>query len=575
MRRSTAVDADGPLPTRGGDTISPLVKPLHFLAPRPGPGPSSRLAVAFLLALPLVGLSAATLHAQTTGFSSGTTAGGFGARGVATAVNADPGGLLGLKPAAGEAPVFSLDEIIRLTLEGAPDARIAAERVIQQEAGLRRTWALLLPSLSVGANYAHTCTGGERGVDCGDRTANFASQESIDQQSLLFSTLADVMGVAADAASSPEDAANFRARQVELTAAADQIKNTDVTPVVVQPASQLSGQVTMSVPLLNPRAYPALLNAWDGVDAAILARDQARQALLLSATRAYYAAVTAERLKEASARQVELATDQREAVAARVAAATQPILAEKRATLELLRAKQTLAQARAAEENAIAVLGTLIGRTEAFRLAPAPLPAPLALAGRDPETLVEAALRDRLEVRTQRTMVVMTERSVMDAWMQFLPTIGLSATARATSFTQGFVRDPVTGVLVISATLPLYDGGVRYAALDEGQSRVSEERVRLRQLEDRVAAQVRGSARDVAVREEAAALAREALVVAKEAQAQAGALFDAGVGTALDVTETNVAVFGAETDALRTELELAMAWIGLRWAVGEPIQAAA
>jgi outer membrane protein TolC len=379
------------------------------------------------------------------------------------------------------------------------------------------------------------------------------------------------MGVAADAASSPEDEANFRARQAELTAAADQIKNTDVTPVVVQPASQLAGQMTVSLPLLNPRAYPALLNAYDGIDAASLAREQARQALVLGVVRAYYAAVTAERVMLASQRQVELATAQRDAVAARVQAATQPVLAEKRATLELLRAKQTLAQAKAAVDNAIGAIGTLVGRTETFLLAPPP-PMPPALAATDTEALVEQALQQRLEVRTQRTMVTIAERSVLDAWAQFLPTIGVSASARATSFTTGFVRDPVTGVLNLSATLPLYDGGARYAALDDGNSRVTEEKIRLRQLEERVAAQVRGSARDVGVREEAARLALEALTVAREAQAQAQALFDAGVGTALDLTETNVAVFGAETDALRTELELAMAHLGLRWAVGEPLQ---
>jgi outer membrane protein TolC len=513
--------------------------------------------------------AAAQTAAQSAGFSSGMTS--TSTRPVATAGNVDPGGLLGLKPVAGQAPVLSLDEVVQAALNGAPDARIATERVVQSEAGLRRAWSLLLPSLSVGANYTHTCTGGENGVDCGDRTANFADPESLEQQALLFETLADVMGVAADAAGNPEDEANFRARQAELTAAADNIKNTDVTPVVVQPASQLSGQMTLSMPLLNPRAYPALLNAYDGVDAAALARDQARQALVLGAVRAYYAAVTAERVMLASQRQVELATAQRDAVAARVQAATQPVLAEKRATLELLRAKQTLAQAKAAVDNAIGALGTLIGRSETFLLAPPP-PMPPALSSTDTETLVEQALQNRLEVRTQRTMVTIAERSVLDAWAQFLPTIGVSATARATSFTSGFVRDPVTGVLTVSATLPLYDGGARYAALDDGNSRVSEEKIRLRQLEERVAAQVRGSARDVAVREEAARLAKEALVVAREAQTQAQALFDAGVGTALDLTETNVAVFGAETDALRTELELAMAHLGLRWAVGEPLQ---
>jgi outer membrane protein TolC len=526
------------------------------------------------------GLVAVPVTAQSTGFSTGTTSTNRSTATSMTTTTVDAGTLLGLKPASGAVSVVTLTEAITEALERAPDARIAAERVLQSEAARRRSWALLLPSLSVGANYTHTCMGGQRGVDCGDRTASFADPDSIQQQALLFQTLADVMGVAADAATTPEDEANFRARQVELTAAADDIKNTDLTPVVVQPAMQVAGQVTLTVPLLNPRAYPALLNAIDGVDAAELARDQARQALVFSVVRAYYAAVTAERVRQASERQVELARVQRDAVAARVQAATQPALAEKRASLELLRAQQTLAQTSVAVDNAIGVLGMLIGRTETFQLAPPPplaaLSSTLATASSGSvaatEALVEQAYQTRLELKTQRTMVTIAERSVLDAWAQFLPTIGVSASARATSFTTGFVRDPVTGVLNLSATLPLYDGGARYASLEDGQSRVREETIRLRQLEDRVAAQVRGSARDVAVRTEAAQLAASALVIAKEAQAQAQALFDAGVGTALDVTETNVAVFGAETDVLRTELELAMSQLGLRFVVGEPLQ---
>jgi outer membrane protein TolC len=188
--------------------------------------------------------------------------------------------------------------------------------------------------------------------------------------------------------------------------------------------------------------------------------------------------------------------------------------------------------------------------------------------------LVEAALAQRLEVRVQRAAVAIAERGTLDAWMQFLPSVGVSATARATSFTSGFVRDPITGVLSLSATLPLYDGGIRYASLDDASARTSEERVRLQQLEERVAAQVRGNLRDIAVRAEAARLAEEALAVAQDAQTQAVALFDAGVGTSLDVTDTSVAVFAAETEALRTRSELDVARLSLRWATGEPLYTA-
>jgi outer membrane protein TolC len=563
--QATSKYDDRPLPTRAGDTISRVVKPLLKV------DSSARTPLPAILALLATLLGAPSAAAQTAGFSSGTNASRSTVNVGSAASSVDASGLLGLKEPQGEVPVLTLQDVIRTALDNAPDARLATQRVVQQDASLRRAWALLLPTLSVGAAYTHTCTGGERGVDCGDRTANFADPEQVDQQSLLFQTLADVMGVAANAATDPAQAADFRARQLELEAAAADIKNTDVTPVVVQPASQLSGQVTLSLPLFNPRAYPALLNAWDGQSAARLALDQARQALVLSVMRAYYAAVTAERVKFASARQVELAAAQREAVAARVAASTQPILAEKRATLELLRAKQTLAQAGAAADNAVAVIGALMGRQERFVLSPPAADREPAIDVVDANRLVDTALQERLELKTQRTAVTIAQRGTLDAWMQFMPSVGLTASARATSFTQGFVRDPVTGVLTISATLPLYDGGLRYASLDESTSRATEERIRLQQLEDRVASQVRGNIRDVSVRIEANALAQEALVVAKEAQAQAQALFDAGVGTSLDLTETNVAVFATETEALRAELDLAMARIGLRFAVGDSL----
>jgi len=578
-----------PLPIRAGHTISLTVKPLFI-----------RFASSCRVALVLAAVTGSAAHAQsgvTTGgagsgalsssgassFSSGQSGFDSTSRSSTTSTTAtatttgvsssggavDASGLLGLKEPAGTAQVLRLDDAVRFALESAPDSRIATERVVQQGAGLRRAWALLLPSLTVSGAYAHTCTGGQNGVDCGDRTTSLVDQDTINQQALLFDSLADIVGIAADNATDPDDAANFRNQQIELQGAADDFRKTDTTPVVVQPASQLSGQMTFTLPLLNPRAYPALLNAYDGVDAARLARDQAQQTLVFAVIRTYYAAVTAERLRDASQRQVELTTTQKTNVQARVDAATQPKLALKRAELELLRARQALAQTTSAADNAIGVLGALIGKTERFLLEP-PGPVP-PVDVKDAETMVERALTDRPEVRTQRTVLQITERSLTDAWAQFLPSVALSASARVTSFTQGFVRDPVTGVLTLSASLPLYDGGVRYAALDESSSRITEERVRLRQIEDRVAAQVRGNLRDVTVRQDSLALAQESLAVAREAQSQAQALFDAGVGTALDVSETNFAVFAAETEALRAELDVAQARLGLRWAVGEPL----
>ncbi len=491
----------------------------------------------------------------------------------------DAQSLLGLSEPAGGRQPLTLDDALARVAGAAPDVKIALERAAQQDAQLRRAWALVLPTLSAGAAYTHNCTAGgltdDAGfaVDCADRTTQLVNPDTIDQQATLFESLSQVFNIAADAAANEEDAAGFREQAGRLDDAAKQIRDTDTTPIVTQPASQLTGQLSFTLPLLNPRAYPALLNAYDGVDAAALAQRQAKQGLAFSVVRAYYAAYTAQRLVDASTKQVEVSTKQRDAVRARVEANTQPALSLKRAELELLRAKQGLASAKAAADNAVAVVGSALGVTEMFTLVapPAVAAVDVSAVGGTEAALVDHALQARLEVRTQKIALQIAQRQTLDGWMQFLPQVGLTATARATSFTSGFVRDPVTGTLILSATLPLYDGGLRYATLDEASSRTSEESVRLHQLEDRVAAQVRGNLRDVVVREEALALAQQALTVSQEAQQQAQALFDAGVGTALDVSETSFAVFVAESDALRAEFDVATARLGLRWALGDAL----
>ena len=576
------------LPMPPGDTISPAVRPFHLrpfrsvAASAETPAGPGRLSTSLVL---LIALAAPAARAQLGGATTGgvdPTGGASGANSgfssstaasvpgrfptASTGLAGDAQGLLGLREPAAGRKTLSLDDALKRATGEAPDTRIAIERVVQQEAQLRRAWALLLPTLNAGVAYTHNCTGGGDGIDCADRSQNLVNQEQIDQQSLLFQSLADIAGVAADAAGNPDDEAAFRSQQNDLQKAADDIANTDTQTVVVQPASQFAGQVTLTVPLFNPRAYPLVMNAYDGVDASKLAEQQAKQGLALSVVRAYYAAYTAQRLVAASERQVEATTSQRDAVKVRVDASTQPMLSLKRAELELLRARQSLAQARASADNAIAILGTALGIDEMFALVE-----PAVVVGIDPADaaqLVDKAFEQRLEIKTQRIVLAIAERGTVDAWMQFLPQVGVSATARATSFTQGFVRDPVTGTLTLSASVPLYDGGVRYAAMRESSSKTTEERVRLQQLQDRIAAQVRGNLRDVAVREEALALARQSLEVAREAHTQAQALFDAGVGTALDLTDTGFAVFASETDALRAELDLATARLGLRWAVG-------
>jgi outer membrane protein len=292
--------------------------------------------------------------------------------------------------------------------------------------------------------------------------------------------------------------------------------------------------------------------------------------MTFSLVRAYLAAVTAKKLADVAQQQVAQNERHLAATQARVEAQTQPPLAAKRAQLELLRAKSSLTSARASYDTAIATLGLVLGREEAFDVATDAQALPAPPAG-TPDELAQKAIEARPDLVVQRKALEIAERQVTDGWMQFLPSVNLVARASASSFTSGFVKDPINGTLTLTALVPLYDGGNRYAALRDSHSKVREESIRLRQLEERVRAQVRGNARDIETKELSLALAKESAEIARVAVEQANAMFDAGVGTSLDVSDTQLRLFLAETELLRAEQDLAIARAGLAYVSGVPL----
>jgi outer membrane protein TolC len=82
---------------------------------------------------------------------------------------------------------------------------------------------------------------------------------------------------------------------------------------------------------------------------------------------------------------------------------------------------------------------------------------------------------------------------------------------------------------------------------------------------------VRGNARDIETKELSLALAKESAEIARVAVEQANAMFDAGVGTSLDVSDTQLRLFLAETELLRAEQDLAIARAGLAYVSGVPL----
>jgi outer membrane protein TolC len=469
--------------------------------------------------------------------------------------------------------VLSLDDVLAAAAADAFDVRIAAEHVVQQEANLRRAWSAVLPQLALNGAYTLTCSGGGKDIaNCNDLTTVLVDPKQLQSEANLFDGISSLLGIAAAGTTDPGEKQKLLDQQAALDASSQQVREAAklAKPVVVQPANVFAGSISLSVPLFNGRAFPLLLNAYDSVELAGKARDQVRDGLSYSAERAYFAALAAKKLVQIAQDQADSAHKHTEATRARVETATQPRLALDRAELDSVRADEGLEQAKAAYDIAVAGLGLIAHKQEAFDVADPTAASPAPKGSVD--DLATLALAHRADVAAERLSLGIAKRSELDAWMMFAPSVNLVASAHATSFTSGFIQDPITGSLAITATLPLYDGGARYAALDDSASRIREETMREKQLEERVRAQVLGNVNDLPRREAALGLARRAADVAKTAHDQAQASFDAGVGTSLDVSDTELALVLAQNDLVKAELDLALADAGLRYVVGAPLR---
>lgn len=500
---------------------------------------------------------------------------------IPTTPLASPQQLFGLQQ-GDEMQIITLEDALRTATETSWDLRIAREKVVQQEAAVRRAWSMLLPQVSLSGNYTFSCSTTPNApifsddervrtfLDCRDVTVGFANNDSIDAQIAQLNALGTILEQVAQLENDPIRQQEIQGQADGLFAGADSIEDgreEALKPIVVQPAHVLGGSLNVSVPLFNGRAFPLLQNAYTAVDAVGQAGSQAREALQLAVSRAYYAAFTAKKLVQITQKQRDSAARQRDATRTRVELQTAPPLSLRRAELDVIRAEQSVRQAEAGYRAAIGAVGSLTGIDTYFDVTQPP-PVALIESQGTPDELITRAMANRQDLRAQKLAVVIADRNKLDAWMMFLPSVNLVGQSRVTSNTSGFIDVPVSNALIVQANIPLYDGGARYASLKESSSRVREELMKVRQLEERIAGQVRGNIEDLRIRTQALALAREAVEVSRIGAEQAQVLFDAGAATSLDVAGTQLSLFVTEVELARTELDIEQARLGLAYVVG-------
>src|SRR5262249_50559814 len=359
-----------------------------------------------------------------------------------------------------EGPVLPLPLALAEARAHSPDLQVLAERVVQARNDVSRAWALLKPTLTGTGSYTHNSVGPPRFV------------------------------------ASP------------LPGGGTVFETVEGSPNTV------AGALTLEVPVFNGRAFPAIATAGQRGDVARLDGTQQRQELLLAVASTYYSGVQLMELAKVAFRTAQNTRDHAIEAQARFEAGQIQRSASVRARVDVLRADEEVRRAAYSYLSTKSQIAQLTGRRDtAFELEE-PREPPPEIRG-DLREMMERALRDRPEMAAAPANVEIAARLKTDAWAQFLPTLAFNATGRYNNQAD-FEGNQATWALTLALTLPLYDGGLRYVALKDADSRTREARNQEQSQTFRIEDELRRARLDLESARALRAQAEQTLVFARE-----------------------------------------------------------
>jgi outer membrane protein TolC len=320
------------------------------------------------------------------------------------------------------------------------------------------------------------------------------------------------------------------------------------------PATTLSASVSLRQPILN-------LSTWHDHRTAelstLVARERetdARRLVLGAVASAIVGVVTAERLAEVSRVGLGSALSSLELTRRRaeLGASSQ---------VDVLRAQQEVALNRA---QIVASTESLVRAREALGLALG-FPEPIGVS---PEINLDALSQDaaqvchsmatnqeRADVRAARLNVAVATRASTRATLQTTPRLDLNSDFTATTRPITENGKPLQWSIGAILTIPIYDGGVRYAARLSAAARTEQAAAQLEQVSRQSRLDVAQADRSVRVAAEALSVSTQSRDLAKEAKRLAELSFINGRGTNFELVDAQRRLQQAELDLAVKEFE--------------------
>ncbi len=326
----------------------------------------------------------------------------------------------------------------------------------------------------------------------------------------------------------------------------DPSSNMLVTTTEVPIPNTLSGNIVLTQTLLDVSAFDQIGIAEVAEDVSAFAVEDRKRTLALALANQIVSVVTAERSAEINRVGLRVALEQ----------------------LDIAKRKQTLGAATGldvvrAEQNAANARATLITGDESLRESREALGLALGVpeeTGVASEVNVDGlassalatcravqSIDDRPDIAGARASLEVAKRNLRNVWFTFLPTIDVQSTV-----SQAFVPGPqsnypnptwsISGVL----TVPIWDGGLRYAALRNNRAQEDIAGQNLEAARRQAIIQVQQAQRQLTVAETSDAVARQQRDLAAQNDQMTQTAYMAGQGTSLELVTASEAHRQAE-----------------------------
>ena len=362
--------------------------------------------------------------------------------------------------------------------------------------------------------------------------------------------------------------ATYTRRSREVT------RTVDDEEIVVQAIDALSGDVAVETDIFDVRAFPVARSATRNLEAQEHASAEIRRALAFDVASSFFAVLSAERLRGAASRRIEVAqttvSDARIKLEAGLASSNEVTRAE----LELATAQLALTEAQNAVVSSRLSLGYLIA---------APVERPLAEPPAEPgesapdEELERIAGERRADLRELTLRAEALRLLSLEPTLRAIPTVTLRGTYRGTNEAglSGRERDWNVAALL---SWEIFDGGTRYAEAAARRAEYREALLNADSLRRRIGFEIRTARTDLATARAGLEQAEVRARVAEQNAREVRVRYSEGLATALEQADATVAAFEAAAELARQRFALGIAQLSLsralgRWPAASPISA--